>query len=240
MKEATILVVDDEPRLVRLVRANLERAGYRVLTAATAPEALDEVAADSPDAVILDLMLPGMDGFDLCARIREFSPVPILMLTAKAEQGDKVHGLDLGADDYVTKPFDPAELLARLRAVLRRSGVGEEPRGPPIFRCGDLSIDFARRRVTVGAREVRLARTEYKLLYHLATNAGRVMLHEELLRRVWGEAYREETDYLWVYVRYLRQKIEDDPSRPRYLHSEPGIGYVLRCRGERLDAPSAR
>jgi two-component system KDP operon response regulator KdpE len=229
MRDTTVLVVDDEPRLIRLVRANLERAGYRVLTAGTGPEALERVSGDAPDAVILDLMLPGMNGFEVCTRIREFSPVPILVLTAKGEQGDKIRGLDLGADDYLTKPFAPEELMARLRAVLRRSGVGEEPRGQPVFRCGDLTIDFARRRVTVGDREVRLAPTEYKLLYHLATNAGRVLLHEELLRRVWGEEYRDETEYLWVYVRYLRQKIEEDPSNPCYLRSEPGIGYVLRC-----------
>src|SRR5262249_35302396 len=138
MRDTTVLVVDDEPRLIRLVRANLERAGYRVLTAGTGPEALEKVSGDAPDAVILDLMLPGMNGFEVCTRIREFSPVPILVLTAKGEQGDKIRGLDLGADDYLTKPFAPEELMARLRAVLRRSGVGEEPRGQPVFRCGDL------------------------------------------------------------------------------------------------------
>ena len=211
------------------MRTNLERAGYRVLTAATGSEALEKVAGDAPDAVVLDLMLPGMDGFEVCTRIREFSTVPIVMLTAKGEIGDKVRGLDLGADDYLTKPFGPEELMARLRAVLRRTGLAEEPRGPPIFRCGELTIDFTQRQVSVDGREVKLAPTEYKLLYQLATNVGRVLLHEDLLRRVWGPEYRDETEYLWVYMRYLRQKIEKDASHPRYLLSEPGIGYVLRC-----------
>ena len=211
------------------MRTNLERAGYRVLTVATGSEALEKVAGDAPDAVVLDLMLPGMDGFEICTRIREFSTMPILMLTAKGELGDKIRGLDLGADDYLTKPFAPEELTARLRAVLRRTGLSEEPRGQPIFRCGELTIDFSQRQVSVDGREIKLAPTEYKLLYQLATNAGRVLLHEDLLRRVWGPEYRDETEYLWVYVRYLRQKIERDASHPRYLLSEPGIGYVLRC-----------
>jgi two-component system KDP operon response regulator KdpE len=187
------------------------------------------VAGDIPDAVVLDLMLPGMDGFEVCTRIREFSTTPILMLTAKGEMDDKIRGLDLGADDYLTKPFAPEELMARLRAILRRTGLSEDARGQPIFRCGQLTIDFTQRQVSVGGREVKLAPTEYKLLYQLASNVGRILLHEDLLRRVWGPEYRDETEYLWVYMRYLRQKLEKDASHPRYLLSEPGIGYVLRC-----------
>lgn len=229
MKETTVLVVDDDPRFVHLVRANLERAGYHVLTAGGGRQALESVSADAPDAVVLDLMLPGMDGFEVTNRIREFSKVPILMLTARADQGDKVRGLKSGADDYLTKPFEAEELIARLQAVLRRAGVGEQPLSNPIFQCGDLTIDYSQRKVMVGDREVKLSPTEYKLLYHLATNANRVLLHEDLLHRVWGPEYRDEIAYLWVYMRYLRMKLEKDPSHPRYLFSEPGFGYVLRC-----------
>jgi two-component system, OmpR family, KDP operon response regulator KdpE len=235
MKGTTVLVVDDDPRFVHLVRANLERAGYQVLTAGGGPQALETVSADAPDAVVLDLMLPGMDGFEITNRIREFSKVPILMLTARAEQSDKVRGLKVGADDYLTKPFEAEELIARLQAVLRRTGVGEMPLTNATFHCGDLTIDYSQRRVTVDGKDVKLSPTEYKLLYHLATNANRVLLHEDLLHRVWGPEYHAETAYLWVYMRYLRMKLEKDPSNPRYLLSEPGFGYVLRCPAEDKD-----
>jgi two-component system KDP operon response regulator KdpE len=222
-----ILVVDDEPSLLRLVRANLERLGHRVVTATSGPEAIEQVQTTDPELIILDIMMPGMDGFAVCRRVREFSSVPIIMLTAKGELADKVKGFDLGADDYLTKPFGPEELLARVRAVLRRTRP-EEVRPEPLFVCGDLAIDFSQRRITVRGQDVKLSRTEYKLLHYLATHVDRVLLHEDILRQVWGPEYRDETEYLWVYIRYLRQKIEEDPSSPKYIISEPGVGYFLR------------
>ena len=221
-----ILVVDDDPRMLRLLRLNLERAGYRVATEGDGVAALDRVDLERPDLILLDVMMPAMDGFTFLARLREFSAVPVILLTAKGEERDKVQGLDLGADDYLTKPFGPAELLARVRAVLRRKAQPAEVT-PSILAIGDLTIDLARRRVVRQGEEIRLTPTEYKLLRELATNRGKVLLHGELLARVWGPEYRDEVDYLWTYVRYLRQKIEPDPAHPRYLLSEPGIGYVL-------------
>ena len=223
-----ILVVDDDPRMLRLLRLNLERAGYRVATEGDGVAALDRVDLEQPDLILLDVMMPAMDGFTFLARLREFSAVPVILLTAKGEERDKVQGLDLGADDYLTKPFGPAELLARVRAVLRRKAQPAEVT-PSILAIGDLTIDLARRRVVRQGEEIRLTPTEYKLLRELATNRGKVLLHGELLARVWGPEYRDEVDYLWTYVRYLRQKIEPDPAHPRYLLSEPGVGYVLAC-----------
>jgi DNA-binding response OmpR family regulator len=227
-----ILVVDDDPLIVRLVRTNLERAGYRVLTAASGEAALDAAAAELPDLVILDLALPAMDGYEVCRRIREFSLVPVVMLTARGEQVDKLRGFEMGADDYLTKPFAPAELLARVRAVLRRSQPGAAagaPGAPAIVRCGDITVDLARRRVTVRGEPVQLTRTEFQLLQQLAVNAGKVLSHTELLTKVWGPEYRDDRDYLWAYVRHLRRKLEPDPERPTHIRSEPGFGYVLDC-----------
>ena len=223
-----ILVVDDDPRMQRLLRANLERAGYRVDTASEGAGALERVELASPDLILLDVMMPVMDGLTLLARLREFSDVPVIMLTAKGEEQDKVRALDVGADDYLTKPFGPAELLARVRAVLRRPGrgAGAAP-APTTLAIGDLTINLARRRVVRQGQEIRLTPTEYKLLHELATHRGRVLLHGELLARVWGPEYRDEVDYLWTYVRYLRHKIEPDPSHPRYILSEPGVGDLL-------------
>jgi two-component system KDP operon response regulator KdpE len=166
-----------------------------------------------------------MDGFTFLQRVREFSDVPVILLTAKGEERDKVQGLDLGADDYLTKPFGPAEMLARVRAVLRRRQPSEE--APTELVLGDLTINLARRRVIRQGQEIHLTPTEYKLLHELATNPGRVILHGELLSRVWGSEYRDEVDYLWTYVRYLRNKIEPDPAHPRFILSEPGVGYLL-------------
>jgi two-component system KDP operon response regulator KdpE len=224
---ATILVVDDEPNLLRLVRANLERIGYQVQTARSGPEALEKIRTETPDLVILDVMMPGMDGYTVCERIRATSSVPIIMLTAKSELSDKVRGFELGADDYLTKPFGPEELLARVKAVLRRTRQ-DETRPEPLFVCGDLTLDFAQRKVTVRGQEVKLSRTEYKLLHYLAKNVDRVLPHEDILRQVWGPEYRDETEYLWVYIRYLRQKIEEDSHHPKYILSEPGVGYMLK------------
>ncbi len=221
-----ILVVDDDPRMQRLLRANLERAGYRVDTAADGAAALDRMEIEAPDLVLLDVMMPVMDGLTCRGRLRAFSDLPVILLTAKGEERDKVQGLDLGADDYLTKPFGPAELLARVRVALRRRTPGTEP-APATLVVGDLTINLARRRVLRQGREIRLTPTEYKLLYELATNRGRVLLHGELLGRVWGPEYRDQVDYLWTYVRYLRHKIEPDPARPRYILSEPGVGYLF-------------
>jgi two-component system KDP operon response regulator KdpE len=225
MKQATILVVDDEPRIVRLVRSNLEPAGYKILTAADGEQGLRMAEMHDPDLIILDIMMPGMDGWEVCRRVREFSTVPIVMLTAKGDEQDKVKGLEIGGDDYLPKPFGIPELLARVRAVLRRAKLPGESKRDPVFVCGDLSMNFAQRRVTVRGKDVKLSPTEYKLLYELVTNAGRVMLHQDLLRKVWGRGYGEETEYLRVYVRYLRQKLEADSSKPQYILTEPGVGY---------------
>ncbi len=225
--KTSILLVDDDPHLIRLVRANLESVGHRVLVAMDARSALELVDREMPDMVILDIMLPGVDGYELCQRIREFSAMPIIMLTAKVEDADKIRGLKLGADDYLTKPFNVQELLARIEAVLRRTRSAEEVNGPRIFTGGDVSVDFVKRIVTIRGQEVALTLTEYKLLSELVSNAGRVMLHRELLTRVWGAEYQDELEYLRAYIRHLRQKIEEDPHQPKYVLSKPGIGYIF-------------
>jgi DNA-binding response OmpR family regulator len=223
----SILLVDDDPQLIRLVRANLEPVGYRVLAALDARSALELVDREMPDMIILDIMLPEIDGYEVCRRIREFSTTPIIMLTAKVEDVDKVRGLKLGADDYLTKPFSVQELLARVEAVLRRTKFSEEDKTLPTFTCGDISVDFVQRRVIVRGQDVPMTLTEYKLLSQLVSNAGRVMLHRELLARVWGTEYQDELEYLRAYIRHLRQKIEEDPHRPRYILSKPGMGYMF-------------
>ncbi len=227
VEKTSILLVDDDPQLIRLVRANLESAGYRVLAAMDSRSALALVEMETLDLIILDIMLPEIGGYELCQRIREFASTPIIMLTAKVEDVDKVKGLKSGADDYITKPFNVQELLARIEAVLRRTKFSEEAKTPPAFTCGDVCVDFAQRRVTVRGQEVALTLTEYKLLSQLVSNVGRVMLHRELLTKVWGAEYQDELEYLRAYIRHLRQKIEDDPHQPRYILSKPGIGYIF-------------
>jgi len=223
-----VLVVDDDVRLLRFVRANLETVGYKVLLSEDAETAIGVVEKDMPDLIILDIMLPEMGGLELARRMREFSAVPILMLTAKAEEADIVAGLRGGADDYMTKPFGVQELLARVEAILRRTGNSEgRATGQDVVKLGDLSIDFLRRRVVVRGDEVELTLTEYKLLSELATNAGKVMLHGELLSKVWGPEYSNEWEYLRAYVRRLRRKIEKDPAHPQHILSRPGFGYIL-------------
>jgi len=226
-RKQTILVVDDDPRLLRLVRVNLERAGFIVSTAANGAAAYDEMSANPPDAVVLDITMPGIDGFTLTHQIRDISNVPIIILTALSEQSQKVKGLEIGADDYMTKPFDPDELVARLRALLRRTGMGTQEQTDSVFETGELKIDFVRRKVERAGEVVKLTPTEYKLLQVLAQQAGKVIPHTDLLSKVWGPEYRDDTDYLWVYIRYLRQKLEIDPSNPRYIVSVPGFGYRL-------------
>jgi two-component system KDP operon response regulator KdpE len=222
-----ILNVDDDPLIVRLVKANLTRAGYRVLAAADGEEAIDFVASELPDLVILDVMMPKLDGYEACRRIREFSLVPIVLLTAKGDQVDKLRGFEMGADDYLTKPFAPPELLARMKAVLRRSQQGAPTSAAAVVRCGDMTIDLVQRRVTVNGDPVRLTRTEFQLLEQLALNVGKILSHTELLTKVWGPEYRDDRDYLWAYIRHLRRKLEADPEHPVYIRSEPGFGYVL-------------
>ena len=221
----TILVVDDEPRIVEAVSMNLDVEGYQVSAASNGYEALDKVTKELPDLVILDVMMPEMDGFETLKSIREVSSVPVIMLTVKGEETDRVKGLDLGADDYVTKPFGPRELVSRVKAALRRAETPTPAPKTEIRVDENLSIDFSRRRVMVRGQEVRLRPTEYRLLYHLVSNAGRILTHETLLRRVWGYEYRDEDQYLWLYITYLRHKLEENPKHPKYILGERGIGY---------------
>lgn len=223
-----VLVVDDEPKLCLLIRRNLESLGYKVTTTGDGESAISLAAAREFDLMILDLTLPDIDGLQVCRQVREFSNIPIIMLTARTQEADKVRGLDSGADDYLTKPFGLEELFARVRAVLRRTRLPQKAAKSPALECGPLRIDYARRRVTVRGQIVKLSPTEYKLLYELTSNSGRVLLHQELLRRVWGPEYRDELEYLRVYIRYLRQKLEDDPAKPRFIITEPGVGYVFQ------------
>jgi two-component system KDP operon response regulator KdpE len=224
-----ILVVDDEPRLVRLVSEVLRISGYRVLAAAAAETAIAMAAMEQPDLILLDVLLAdGPDGYEVCRRIREFSDVPVIMLTAKAQANDVLSGFDAGADDYLTKPFNAKELVARVKAVLRRSYRSEEA-VPSIFACGEIEIDFARHIVKLRGEKVSLTRTEYELLRRLALNAGRVMLHADLLGQVWGPEYRDDVDYLRAYIRHLRRKLEADPAHPQHILTEPGLGYFLTC-----------
>ena len=228
MAAERILAVDDEPRYLEIIRFNLETAGYHVDVAASGEQALEAVAAEERDLIVLDLMLPGIDGFEVCRRVRERSTCPIIMLTAKGAEEDKVRGLRLGADDYVTKPFSAQELLARVEAVLRRARPPEEAERPSgTLEIGDLRIDARRKQVIVAGRELRLSPTEYRLLSCLAANAGAVLSRDELLTQVWGEAYRGEHEILRVTLWRLRQKLADDPADPRYIITRPGHGYML-------------
>jgi len=221
----TILVVDDEPRMIQFIRMNLELEGYRVVQATNGLEALNQVRDELPDLVVLDVMMPDLDGFETLRLLREISSVPVIMLTVKDDEDDKVKGLELGADDYVTKPFSPRELTSRIKAALRRAelpGLVEKS----TIRIDDyLQIDFENRRVIAGGAEVKLRPTEYRLLYHLVQNAGRIVPHDTLLSKVWGYEYRDETHYLRLYITYLRQKLEPDPANPRYIFTERGVGY---------------
>lgn len=226
-KKATILVVDDEPNVRKLLKANLESSGYKVVQAEDGEQAIEMTESNLPDLVVLDLMLPKMDGYTVCRRLREFSTVPVIMLTARSAPVDLVHGFEVGADDYLTKPFSITELLMRVQAVLRRSKWPEDILARQGFSVGPIEIDFALHKVSVDGQDVKLTPTEYRLLAYLATNANRVISHRELLRAVWGPEYGEETEYLRVYMRYLRQKLEPDPANPQYLLTQPGAGYML-------------
>jgi DNA-binding response OmpR family regulator len=221
----TILVVDDEPRLRDVTRLNLEMEGYRVAEAATGYEALEKLRAELPDLIILDVMMPEMDGFTALRSIREVSAVPVIMLTVRNDERDRIRGLDLGADDYMTKPFSTPELLSRVKAVLRRTFTPAPARRARVVVDADLTIDFDRREVVVRGQHVTLRPTEARLLYHLVTNAGRLLAHETILAKVWGNEYRDEDHYVRLYITYLRQKIERDPSHPVYILTERGMGY---------------
>ncbi len=224
-----ILVIDDEPRVVQLVRAVLEAVGYDVVAAMSGESGIEAVALEQPDLILLDVRLPnGPDGYEVCERIREFSDVGVIMLTAKARHEDILQGFDSGADDYLTKPFHAKELLARVKAVLRRTRYPEE-RVKARRTCGEWEIDFARRVVEVRGERVSLTPTEYALLRQLANNPNCVMTHSDLLAKVWGPEYRDDLDYLRAYIRYLRRKLEVNPSNPEYILTAQGFGYMLAC-----------
>jgi DNA-binding response OmpR family regulator len=220
-----ILVVDDEPRMVHFIRLNLEHDGFQVAEASTGTTALEQMRNHIPDLVLLDVMLPDFDGFETLRMIREISKVPVIMVTAKGEEDDRVRGLERGADDYITKPFSPRELVSRIRAVLRRTEMPVPSSHGPLIVDDRLQIDFDRREIRVEGNLVGLRPTEFRLLFHLVQNAGLVVTHDQLLAKVWGYEYREETHYLRLYVNYLRQKLEKNPEHPVYILTERGVGY---------------
>jgi DNA-binding response OmpR family regulator len=223
---ARVLIVDDEPRYLRLLEANLRTEGYEVLTARDGVEALEVLAIQPVDLILLDVLLPRLDGFSVCQRVRQFSSVPIIMLTARGEEQERVRGLDVGADDYLVKPFSVMELLARVRAVLRRAQV-RQGKYEGTFTHGNLRVDYARAEVYRNHQLVYLSATEYRLLLQFTHNVGRVLSAEELLTGVWGPEYRSDREILWVTIARLRQKIEDDPHDPRHIVTRPGLGYLM-------------
>jgi len=224
---ARILVVDDEPRYLRLIEANLASDGYQVIKATNGQEAVDRVASHQPDLVLMDIMMPVLDGFGATERVREFSNVPIIVVTARGEEGARVRGLDLGADDYIVKPFSATELLARVRAVLRRAKISGSDFQQSVFTHGNMKIDFARAEVLRNDRIVFLSATEYRLLLQFAHNLGQVLTSEQLLTNVWGPEYRDDKEILWVSISRLRQKLEDDPKNPIHIVTRSGLGYTM-------------
>ena len=220
-----ILIVDDEAVIIKFVRANLEAEGWQTLTAMDGAEALQTIERELPDLVILDIMMPNIDGLEVLRRLREWSQIPVIMLSVRGEEGYKVKCLNLGADDYVTKPFGADELIARVRAVLRRNEISNFANRQSPFTSGDLQINFGTKRVMAAGNEVRLTPTEYNLLQELVLNAGKVLSHDHLLRRVWGPDYGQEREYLHVFVGRLRAKLEPDPAKPRYIITVSGVGY---------------
>ncbi len=225
--QITVLVVDDEPRYVWTIRVNLEARGYHVLVAEEGETALELAAGERPDLVLLDIRMPGLDGYQVCRRIREFSTVPIIMLTALAEDTDKIKGLIVGADDYITKPFSSDELLARVRAVLRRVELSRQAGTRPVFQAGDLSVDFAQQQVHLAGEAVRLTPIEYRLLSELVRYPNRVLVPEYLLEQVWGVGYEGENRLLRQAIHRLRRKIERDPRNPLFIQNRPGAGYIF-------------
>ena len=237
-KKTTILTADDDPQLLRLVARNLQLEEYDVLVASDGKQALEQIEQHAPDLVLLDVMMPRMDGFTVCKRVREFSAVPIIIVTARGQDQDKVRGLDLGADDYLTKPFSVDELLARVRAVLRRAQfLPSEHTYAMHSTVGELAIDYAQHLVTMAGREVVLTPIEYSILAYLAQNAGRVVTQDLLLEHVWGTEYMGESHMLQVNINRLRRKIEPDPMHPRYILTKVGIGYLLAAQP---DVPASK
>jgi DNA-binding response OmpR family regulator len=222
-----ILVVDDEPRYLRLLEANLLTEGYDVLTASDGLQAIDSFSSNPVELILLDVMMPRLDGFATCQRIRQYSNVPIIILTAKGEEQDRVKGLDLGADDYLVKPFSATELLARVRAVLRRSQVSKESGQERFFEHGDLRIDFARAEVWTGNQPIFLSATEYRLLLQFAHHVGKILTAEELLTSVWGPEYKTDKEILWVSIARLRQKLEEEAHEPKHIVTRSGLGYLM-------------
>jgi DNA-binding response OmpR family regulator len=224
-KNYRILVVDDEQRMAKFIRLNLEHDGFRVVEAFTGTQAMDRLRTSMPDLVLLDVMLPDLDGFEVLKMIRAISTVPVIMVTAKGEEEERIHGLELGADDYVTKPFSPRELVSRVRAVLRLTELTSDSTHGLIEVDDRLKLDFDRHEVWVERKLVSLRPTEYRLLYYLVQNAGWVVSHDQILTNVWGYEYRDQPHYVRLYINYLRQKIEKDPALPVYIQTERGLGY---------------
>ena len=227
MPKQRIVIVDDDPAIVKFVRANLEANSYATAVAINGNEALKAVELETPDLVLLDIMMPEKDGFEVCRRLREWSTVPIIMLTARGDEVDKVRCLELGADDYISKPFGVNELMARITAVLRRASVQRVTAIEPSFTAGELEINFNARRVTVAGKEVKLTPTEYNLLQELALNAGKVLTHTHLLQKIWGQEYLSENQYLHVFIRHLRSKLEAGAKESSCITSIPGVGYKI-------------
>jgi DNA-binding response OmpR family regulator len=224
-RDRKILVVDDEERMVRFIRLNLEYDGFKVIDAFNGQQAINKLRSGLPDLVLLDVMMPDLDGFEVLKIIRETSSVPVIMLTAKGEEDDRIRGLELGADDYITKPFSPRELVSRVRAVLRRTEMTSGTTHGLIEVDDRLKIDFDRREVWVEGKLVKLRPTEYRLLYHLVQNTGWVVTHDQILAKVWGYEYQDEPHYVRLYINYLRKKLEEDPANPKYILTERGVGY---------------
>ncbi len=222
-----VVLIEDEPQIRRFLRASLVSHGYRLYEGSTGAEGLTEAATRQPDLIILDLGLPDMDGLEVIRQLREWTQVPIIVLSARGQERDKIAALDAGADDYVSKPFGVGELLARMRVALRHASINPKDAGDPVFSVGDLHVDLAQRQVVVAGQQVHLTPIEYRLLTTLIRHAGKLLTHRQLLNEVWGPAYTEQAHYLRVYVAQLRRKMEADPARPRYLLTEPGVGYRL-------------
>lgn len=225
LERRRILVVDDEERMVRFIRLNLEHDGFQVSEAFNGKQAIQKMRDLTPDLILLDVMMPDLDGFEVLETIREISSVPVIMLTAKGEEDDRVRGLELGADDYVTKPFSPRELVSRVKAVLRRTEGASGSMHGLIEVDERLKIDFDRREIWLEGKLVKLRPTEYRMLYHLVQNAGWVVSHDQLLTKVWGYEYQDEPHYVRLYINYLRKKLETDPANPKYILTERGVGY---------------
>ncbi len=227
MPDPVVVLIEDEPQIRRFLRATLTGQGYRLFEAPTGADGLVEVGSRQPDVVIIDLGLPDMDGIDVIRRLREWSAVPIIVLSARGQERDKVTALDAGADDYVSKPFGAGELLARIRVALRHTAGASHEADEAVFKVGELHVDLLRRHVAVGAAEVRLTPMEYKLLTTLIRHAGKVVTHQQLLREVWGPTHTDQAHYVRIYMAHLRHKLEAEPARPRYLLTEPAVGYRL-------------